>query len=175
MGFPKISSQDSFIDYLIKISIFLIFVGLLALIIPKFVPGSQISQRSSIIINQEQLPTVKVSINHQLIVAQVASTPQEQYQGLSDRATLCPNCGMLFNFNNHQEREFVMRRMHFPLDIIFINQKRIVNIAANLAPASQGPLKIYKSGGPADQVLEVNANYSKQHSLKIGDQVIVSS
>ena len=118
--------------------------------------------------------TVLVAINNNVIKAETADSVLTQYHGLSNRPSLCPDCGMLFNFPDFQEREFVMRDMEFPLDIIFIADGKIINIAANLPPEGHEPSVIYKSNGPADQVLEVNGGYAEQKGIKVGDMITIN-
>ena len=119
------------------------------------------------------LKTATVAINQERIRVEIADSPIELYRGLSGRQGLCPDCGMLFNFSDSEEQEFVMRNMNFPLDIIFMNHGQIINIAADLAPEGNNPSKIYDSGGPTDQVLEVNGGYAARRGLKVGDRISV--
>jgi hypothetical protein len=105
---------------------------------------------------------------------EVVSTPGGLYQGLSGRKSLCPDCGMLFNFSDESERDFVMRNMEFPLDIIFIDQDEVKSISAAASPEGPRPTKIYSSVGPARQVLEVNAGYCASHDIKPGDRIELS-
>ncbi len=151
------------------IILFIIF-ALLSFISLTLVFNKSAEQRT---LNIRRPLMVKVKINQKLIKAELVSTPRAQYEGLSNRSYLCPNCGMLFNFSSSKEREFVMRNMRFPLDIIFINNQHIIKISANLAPAGARPKIIYKSGGPANQVLELNANYSAKQGIKVGDEVSI--
>lgn len=102
---------------------------------------------------------------------EVVNTPADLYQGLSGRESLCPDCGLLFNFPDESERNFVMRDMKFPLDIIFINQNEVKNIIAGALPEGPQPTKIYSSAGLARQVLEVNAGYCASHDIKPGDRI----
>jgi uncharacterized membrane protein (UPF0127 family) len=120
------------------------------------------------------LPTATVKINDRMIKAEVTTKPAAMYRGLSGRHSLCADCGLLFNFSDRAARQFVMRDMEFPLDIIFIGGGRIIKIAANLPPAGTPPEIIYNSDGPADQVLEVNAGYAAASGIKIGDIVSVA-
>jgi uncharacterized membrane protein (UPF0127 family) len=117
-------------------------------------------------------PTTTLQINGREITAEVVTSSADLYHGLSGRANLCTDCGMLFVFNDDQNRDFVMRNMKFPLDIIFINQHQIQKIAANLPPEGNLPNTIYSSDSPADQVLEVNAGYTQRQGIKIGDTVL---
>lgn len=112
-----------------------------------------------------------VQINGIEIKVEVASQPFELYTGLSNRQSLCDTCGMLFIFKDSAERKFVMRNMNFPLDIIFINNGKIIKIAENLEPEGESPQNIYSSDQPADRVLELNTGFAALHQLQIGDLV----
>ena len=113
-----------------------------------------------------------IEINQKIINIEIASSPINQYFGLSKRKSLCADCGMLFIFTDKQIREFVMRNMEFPLDIIFIADGRIINIAENLEPEGNNPINKYKSIAPADKVLELNGGYCQKHGIEVGDSVI---
>jgi len=117
--------------------------------------------------------SVEIVINQRRIKAEVVSSPIALYRGLSGRTELCRDCGLLFNFSGAEEREFVMRNMKFPLDIIFINAGQIINIARNLAPEGNNPQNIYRSSGPANQVLEINGGYSEYFGFEAGDRVLI--
>lgn len=111
-------------------------------------------------------------INGHYLDLELALSPTEHYQGLSDRESLCPNCGMLFLFPEAKEQSFVMRNMNFPLDIIFISPENlIVKIYENLRPEGSEPKNFYKSFAPADKVLELNAGMSQILNFKEGDSL----
>lgn len=112
-----------------------------------------------------------LKINRQEIKVEIVSTSKQQYRGLSGRKSICADCGMLFNFSDVGVRSFVMRDMEFPLDIIFIENGIIRNIAANLEPEGNSPTRIYESDGSVDQVLEVNGGYCQKNNIQPGDRV----
>ncbi|MFA5024340.1 MAG: DUF192 domain-containing protein [Patescibacteria group bacterium] len=120
------------------------------------------------------LPAATLKINNSVIKVEIATRPQTQYQGLSGRKSLEANAGMLFDYTDKQIREFVMRNMNFPLDIIFIADGKIINIAANLTPEGAQPKEIYRSAQPVNQVLEVNGGYCEKNGIKVGDQVLIN-
>jgi len=122
--------------------------------------------------NKEERRFSTVKVNGRIIKVEESSSALDQYLGLSNRPSLCADCGMLFIFPDKQEREFVMRKMNFPLDIIFLNDGKIINIAANLKPEGDNPAIRYKSLSPADKVLELNGGYSEKYGIKAGDTVI---
>ncbi|MFP4040454.1 MAG: DUF192 domain-containing protein [Desulfosudaceae bacterium] len=115
-----------------------------------------------------------VKIKNHKIFVELAQTTQEKYQGLSHRHQLCPYCGMLFVYPTAQERVFVMRNMNFPLDIIWIKDKKIVNINRNIQP-EKAPLKKYLSKQPVDLVLEVNGDFCRKNNIEIGDRIEIKT
>ncbi len=109
---------------------------------------------------------------------EIADTPDLRYQGLSNREGLCEDCGMLFKFDNKKVRTFVMRNMNFPIDIIWIDDDRrnggaskIIGISKNLPPEGADYKNFYKSDGPANYVLEINAGLSDKYNFKAGDLI----
>jgi len=113
----------------------------------------------------------QIKINDKVIRVEVALSPYNQYLGLSKRASLCNDCGMLFIFPEKQKGEFVMRDMNFPLDLLFIVNNRIVEINRNLMPEGKQPINYYKSFEPINMALELPGGYCQQNNIQIGDQV----
>ena len=133
--------------------------------------SSQNLSGSSFSNNPVQLETGVLNIDGQELKIEIASTDSDQYRGLSNRDSLCSGCGMLFDFSDYDKLAFVMRDMRFPLDIIFINNNKVINIAANLAPEGNKPKNIYYSNGKANRVLEVNSGYCEKNGIKVGDNI----
>jgi len=122
-------------------------------------------------VNQKPLAIQRLEINEKSLTAEVVSKPFDLYRGLSQRASLCQTCGMLFLFPDSAPRTFVMRDMNFPLDIIFIEDDQIVNIAANLPPEGHEVKNYYQSGLPANRVLELNGGHCALWGIKVGDKI----
>ncbi len=116
-----------------------------------------------------------IAIDGHKIKVEIAKSPAELYHGLSDRSNLDQDAGMLFLFPDLKERQFVMRRMNFPLDIIFIKQGLIKKIDFSLKPEGKVVHNIYSSQGLVDSVLEINGGLSKDWGLKVGDKVIIDN
>jgi len=112
-----------------------------------------------------------VAINGKEIKVEIAATPAEHYKGLSGRENLCENCGMLFKFADKRKRTFVMRKMNFPLDIIWIDGGKVAGVSENLPPEGERYRNFYESPSPVDYVLEVNAGFARENGVKIGDTV----
>lgn len=122
---------------------------------------------------QPKLSTTVVTIDGQNFTAEIAKTPLEQQMGLSGRSSLENNSAMIFIFNSSNRQSFWMKDMKFPLDIIFINNKKIVFIAQNQPPpksATQAP-PIIQPNMLSNAVLEINAGLSQQYHFKVGDTV----
>ncbi len=74
----------------------------------------------------------QISINNHVFDLYVAKSPRDQEIGLSKYENMPQNTGMLFQFGKSDYYAFWMRDMKFPLDIIFINNNRIVAIYDNV-------------------------------------------
>ncbi len=103
--------------------------------------------------------------------AEVADNILKKAKGLMFRKNLPKNQGMLFMFPNEDYHQFWMIFTKIPLDIIWINsKKKIVHIENNVQPS----LINFNTYGPKEKAkyaLEINANLTKKHGIKIGDKV----
>jgi len=100
------------------------------------------------------------------IVAEVARTEDEQATGLMHREALAEDGGMLFVFQDYEERSFWMKDTWIPLDIAFMDPTfRITGIAA-LEPESE---ELVDSPGRAQFALEVNRGWFEAHGVSVGD------
>ncbi len=103
---------------------------------------------------------------------ELAQTKQELELGLSNRDSLEEGTGMYFELGSRQIANFWMKDMRFPIDIIWIDENKIVGIEKN-APATKDSIKIATFSSPSEitNVLEVNAGFSDKNSIKAGDRV----
>lgn len=102
---------------------------------------------------------------------EIADDKAEHYLGLSFRESLHESSGMLFLFPQKEIRSFVMRDMKFPLDLVFIEENKIIDIYSNLPFAEADSKILYKSSLPVDKVLELNAGFCQQHNISVGDEI----
>lgn len=113
----------------------------------------------------------KIRIGEHIFTVDMAVTPMEKMQGLSGRASLSANHGMLFAYDHQEQYEFWMKGMKFPLDFVWIADHTVVNITENV-PAPTGLIPaIVKPYVDVDKVLEISAGTVKATGLKIGDPV----
>lgn len=118
----------------------------------------------------------KVSINNHSINFLVARDEKTKQKGLSGMNTIAEDEGMAFPFSNADYYAFWMKGMAFPIDMVFMHNKRIVTIFENV-PNPRLPsdtLPVYKPYEPSDLVLELHAGESKKLGIKQGDLLNIS-
>ena len=102
----------------------------------------------------------------------VAESDAERVKGLSGRESLGENQGMLFIFDEAGEYGFWMKDMNFPIDIIFIENDKVVNIAKNAqVPTENQGLIIYKPEKSVNRVLELRAGRSDALGIEPGTTI----
>ena len=110
------------------------------------------------------------------ITCEIAQTPKERSYGLMNREELPMDRGMLFVFDNPQNLSFWMKNTLIPLDIIFIDENKII---LNVEEADVEPgvpannLTRYHSAGPAKWVVEINQGLSASNGIKTGTPIII--
>lgn len=111
-----------------------------------------------------------LSIAGHEIKVEVADTDEKRNRGLGGRKKLGENEGMIFTFEIPEKYSFWMKDMRFPLDIIWIDErKEIIAISENISPDTY-PTSFFPSD-PVKYVLEVNASWAKKNRIKIGDSI----
>ncbi len=127
--------------------------------------------------NTSSTPTYKkITVGSTDLSVTIADDAEERRIGLSETSSLSDNEGMLFVFDKQNtEPIFWMKDMEIDIDIIWINDGKITKIDSQVpAPKSGTPdkeLKLYRSGGPVDYVLETAAGWSEKHNVKAGDTI----
>jgi len=107
------------------------------------------------------------------IPVELAVSYAEIQRGLSGRVSLAEDKGLLFIFSRPAIYRFWMPDMNFPIDIIWINEGKIIGINHNVSNDFDPDNPIfYYAPKPAQYVLEVNAGFAEQHGLDVGDNLI---
>jgi uncharacterized membrane protein (UPF0127 family) len=112
----------------------------------------------------------KVQIGEQLFAVEIADSPVERMKGLSGRANLPENQGMLFLFESPGNYGFWMMGMYIPIDIVWIRGNQIIGLEKNISSSSS--LNYYPPE-PVDKVLEINAGLSDKLGIKAGDSILL--
>ena len=114
--------------------------------------------------------TAQIEFAGVILTVELATTPAEQQQGLSDRSSMPEDHGMLFIFNQQTEWSFWMHDMEFPLDIIWFNASRqMVFIEPDLPPCPPSSCPVYTPPVNAMYVLEVNAGFAAANHVELGE------
>lgn len=105
---------------------------------------------------------------------EVAADAVSRMNGLSGRPSLGEKEGLFFIFPEAGMHGFWMKDMNFPIDIVWINENKIVGFSENLLPEPDRTvftLPIYYPPSEANTVLEINAGAVSKYNLRIGDAV----
>lgn len=101
----------------------------------------------------------------------VVSSQADMVRGLSGQLTLPANQGMLFTYTNQAQRNFWMKDMRFPIDIVWLRQGVVVGAAEQLPAPNLGVIARVTSPEGIDQVLELNAGFVARYGIQPGDQL----
>ena len=104
-----------------------------------------------------------------MVDLELAVTPEQLTQGLSNRRVLPRERGMLFAYDRKLRPSVWMRDTYFPLDVIFVANGQVVDFAARLQPLSEA---VITSEQPADCMIEVHAGFIKMHGVARGTRVL---
>jgi uncharacterized membrane protein (UPF0127 family) len=107
-----------------------------------------------------------VTINENQWAVSVANTVGELATGLSGQSSIPAGTGMLFVLPTSQVVTVNTTQMLFPLDIIFIANGIVVDVARNISPGN-----LVTEETPCDSFLEINAGEAA--SVEAGDTVSV--
>ena len=105
----------------------------------------------------------------------VADTSMERYTGLSDTESLAPGEGMLFVHERAGTHAYVMRKMDFPLAIVFVAPNGTVTQIhhAPVPPSGVSGDELTRYRGYGKYVLELPRGYADRTGLDEGDRVVV--
>ena len=114
-----------------------------------------------------------VIIDNVKVFVDIAFTDKQKQDGLSIKNSMNENQGMLFFLGEPTKASFWMKNMHFPIDIIWLDENfSIVHIEKELKPCtiafycpSYTPIK------ESLYVLETIAGFANNHHLKLGDRM----
>jgi uncharacterized membrane protein (UPF0127 family) len=118
----------------------------------------------------KDLPQKKIFLCDQVFLAWIAKNDETRQRGLMNFRQLKDNEGMLFIFDEEEERTFWMKNVPYDLDIAFFKKdKKLLSkmTMKGTSPLTQETaLPIYQSGGRAQFALEVAGGRLKKLSKK---------
>jgi len=108
----------------------------------------------------KQMPNLKsLTIDNHNFKLEIAQNDLDRERGLMDRKDLPKDRGMLFIFDSAEKLSFWMKNTQIPLQIIFINGCKVVDVQEMIVERDPlNPSKSYTSKFPADKAIEINAN-----------------
>lgn len=139
-------------------------IALIAAVILRFLPiqGLEIER------------TGKIRVGTQVLTIEYATGDEKITKGLSGRKELPKGRGMFFVFPMDGNYSFWMKDMLFPIDIIFLGSGyKIIDILYSAPPCGKEDCPKVSPQEKFRYALEVNAGWSKENELKIGDQLEV--
>jgi uncharacterized membrane protein (UPF0127 family) len=114
-------------------------------------------------------------IHGQVLRLDVADSPAKQALGLGGRAHLGAHEGMVFVYAEKSRQAFWMHGMLIPIDMIWLDNERVVHIEHDVPPPAPGTadaaLPVYRPDAPANLVLELAAGRAQALGLRVGDAV----
>jgi uncharacterized membrane protein (UPF0127 family) len=126
-------------------------------------------------VESPKLEYSQIKIGSAEIKAEVVDNEEARMKGLSGRDSLANDEGMLFVFEKPDIYPFWMKDMQFAIDIIWIKDKKIVEIIKDAQPpTAEGKTISYTPRAQADLVLETMAGFCTENNVKIGDEVQIS-
>ncbi len=145
-------------------------LGMLALLIF----ANQVNR--SVISAPESVIPVKagshITVNLHSLKLEIADTLAAQQRGLGGRVSLASDQGMLFVFDRPGRYPFWMKDVAFPLDIIWLKQGIVQEVAQFESVTDAILIPSYTPRYAADRVIEVNAGVAQQFGLKPGVRVL---
>ena len=114
--------------------------------------------------------TIYIKAPNGTIDAIVATSSQDQEKGLGRRISMPPTQGMIFVFATEGSYGFWMKDMHFPLDMVWIDQNQmVVGVTAAISPSTYPNIILPPS--PILYVLELNSGYANRFGITSGTKL----
>jgi uncharacterized membrane protein (UPF0127 family) len=115
---------------------------------------------------QPKLPTIKLWLADQELVAEVARRPVEIATGMMFRTNLLENEGMLFVFGEPGPKSFYMRNCVVPLSAAYIEPDGTIAEIVDLQPGNEQPVPSRSTN--IQFVLEVRQGWFARHNVRPG-------
>ena len=123
-------------------------------------------------LTDKQQPRVTLTLSRGTFQAKVVDTEVLREKGLSGTKELQLTDAMLFVFDENDKHGIWMKDMLFPIDIVWLDEKRKVIYMVKHAEPSSYPYTTYKPTKPARYVIEFPADTIERKDIIIGDKAI---
>jgi uncharacterized membrane protein (UPF0127 family) len=133
---------------------------------------SYVGWQAYVYLMDKQQVRVPVTISRGTFQARVADTEALREQGLSGTKVLQPTDAMLFVFDENDKHGIWMKDMNFPIDIVWLDEKKKVIFMVKHAEPSSYPFTTFKPTKPARYVIELPADTIERKDIIIGDKAV---
>lgn len=106
----------------------------------------------------------QIQIKNKIYTLFIADTEEKRARGLSGIAIMKDKEGMLFIFEKPDYHLFWMKDMRFPLDFIFLNGNKVIDLLSNINPSTYP--QTFTSKSPSDKVIELKAGEINKLNLQ---------
>ena len=115
----------------------------------------------------------RITVGAKKVAVEVVKSETAKRKGLSERNSLCEDCGMLFLFPKSDFYSIWMKGMRFDIDIIWIAGARVAGITPNVPypGPNETNFPAYYPPRPVEAVLELPAGWAQENGIKVGDEV----
>ena len=117
---------------------------------------------------QQSTPAIDITLKDETFSLEIAKSAIQKSRGLSNRNSLCPNCGMIFIYRIESIYPFWMKNTLIPLDIIWIDKNGTI---VDIIQGKPNNLSILTPKSPALYIIELNKDTSTNLNLNIGDYI----
>lgn len=120
---------------------------------------------------QPKLATMKLYIQTQEMVAELALTPDQLRTGMMFRTNMAPNTGMLFPLPYTQRASFWMKNCPLPLSAAYIDPEGVIQEIHELQPYNTNT--VFSASDDIRFVLEAPQGWFKEH--RVGPGVAITT
>jgi len=115
---------------------------------------------------QPKLPTMKLYIQTEEMVAELALTRDQLRTGMMFRTNMAPNTGMLFPLPYTQRASFWMKNCPLPLSAAYIDPEGVIQEIHELQPYNTNT--VFSASDDIRFVLEAPQGWFKEHRIEPG-------
>lgn len=118
------------------------------------------------------LAKAQVVLGTRTIPVEVADTPATREQGLSGRASLAQDTGLVLAWPMPTKALIWMPDMNFAIDVIFVRDEKVVAVYPDAQPCPKnGPCPAFGPDSGVNFVLEAPTGSATRWNLKVGDSI----
>lgn len=137
----------------------------------RFMDGSVAKTSSSMQLSPVQKVVVRWMNRDARIRCDIADTATKKIEGLQNYTKLGANEGLYFPYSDYMNVTFHQGDVSFGLDLMFLRDSEVIQLQENTRVGSTEKW----SCEACDGVIEVNASFCSNHSIRIGDKVLISA